>query len=46
MSDGPSRREVDRAREAMERHDSELREKDEPAPEEPGEASEQEDDEE
>lgn len=38
--EGPSRREIERAREALERHDSELREDDDGEPEqaeEPGE---------
>jgi hypothetical protein len=34
MSEGPSKREIERAREAMERHDAELRDEEEPSPEE------------
>jgi hypothetical protein len=34
MSEGPSREEIDRVREALERHDSELREDQEPQPDE------------
>jgi hypothetical protein len=46
MTEGPSRREVDRAREAMERHDAELRDDGERDPEEPDEAPEDDDDDE
>ena len=35
MTDGPSRRKVDRAREALERHDTELQNEDEADPEDP-----------
>ena len=45
MSDGPSREEIERVREALERHDSELRDRDEAPPPEPAEAPEDEDDE-
>jgi hypothetical protein len=34
MSEGPSKREIERAREALERHDAELRDEEEPSPEE------------
>jgi hypothetical protein len=45
MTEGPSRREVERAREALERHDAELTEPNEEEAEKDGEASdEQEDD--
>ena len=45
MSEGPTRREIERAREALERHDSELRDDDEAAPEESEDPPEDEDDE-
>jgi hypothetical protein len=44
MSDGPSRREIDRVREALERHDSELSEEPTAEPEEPDEDSDHQDD--
>jgi hypothetical protein len=37
MSEGPTRREIERVREALDRHDAELREDAEPATEEPDE---------
>jgi hypothetical protein len=46
MSEGPTRREIDRVREAMERHDSELSEDGEERDDEPGETSGDEDEDE
>jgi hypothetical protein len=46
MERGPSRREIDRVREALERHDSELREDDAEPPPEASEPAEDEEDEE
>jgi len=45
MSEGPSRQEIDRVREALERHDAELREDDEPRPQESHDAPEDDEDE-
>jgi hypothetical protein len=45
MSDGPSHEEIERAREAMERHDRELGDQDDAGPQKPDEAPEDEDDE-
>jgi hypothetical protein len=45
MSEGPSKREIDRVREALDRHDSELREDGDAPADEPDEVSEGEDDE-
>jgi hypothetical protein len=45
MSEGPSRQEIERAREALERHDSELRDEDDAPPPRPEPVTEDEDDE-
>jgi hypothetical protein len=45
MSEGPSRDEIERAREALERHDRELGAEDEATPEKSDEAPDDEDDE-
>jgi hypothetical protein len=39
MTEGPSRSEIDRVREALEHHDTDLRAEDEPEGEEPDEAA-------
>jgi hypothetical protein len=46
MSEGPSRRDVERVREALERHDAELRDDDAADPEEPDEAPQDDDEDE
>jgi hypothetical protein len=43
MSQGPSKREIERVREALERHDSDLREEDTSERDDPGEPSEEDD---
>jgi hypothetical protein len=45
MSEGPTKREVERVREALDRHDKDLREDEEPPAEEPEEAPADEDEE-
>ena len=44
MSDGPSRREIERVREALERHDTELQDDEEREPDKPEEESDGQDD--
>ena len=46
MSEGPTRREIERAREAMERHDAELQENGEERDDEPGETPREQDEDE
>ena len=45
MTDGPSREEIERVREALERHDRDLRDDDDASTDEPDEALENDDDE-